>query len=170
MDPMSEYLARSVINARLAEADQQRLGRRLEDDRRAQRRTRRRLAVARWWHRIMGSRTARGASATLAVAASAAERRPSAELADRLDAAAHRIAELGTASERLLLEAMHVVVEASAPGTAAALVDPEGSEAARLRAFGLAHSHLVDELGPREHGWLLDILDGVRGERDGLVA
>jgi hypothetical protein len=170
MDPMSEHLARTIITARLADADQRRLGRAVEDGRRAERRTRRRLAVARWRQRIAARRTAHGASHTLAMAAAAPARQPSAELAGRLDAAAHRNAERGTASERPLLEAMHDVIAASAPGTAAALVDPDGSEASRLRAFGVAHTHLVDELGPCEHAWLLDVLDGGSRERAGLVA
>ena len=77
-----------------------------------------------------------------------------------LDEAAHRVAELGTGSERRLLEAMAEVAAASAPGAAAALVDPEGSEASRLRAFGVVHTHVLEVLGRREHAWLLDLLDG----------
>lgn len=170
MDPMSEYLARTIITARLAEADQRRQGRLFEDERRAQRRAGRRLTVARWWHRITDAQNARGANRMLAVAGPAFERLPSAEVAHRLDAAAHRIADLGTAAEPRLLEAMHDVIEATAPGTAAALIDPVGSEVARLRAFGMAHSLVVDELGPDEHAWLLDLLDNGARRRPGLVA
>jgi len=57
------------------------------------------------------------------------------------------------------------VAAPTAPGAAAALVDWDGSEASRLRAFGLLHSHLVDALGPRDHARLLDLLDG-RDEKD----
>ena len=170
MDPMSEYLARTIINARLADADQRRQGRRIEDERRARRRAGRRLAVARWWHRITDAQNARGGNRMLAVAGPAFERLPSAELAYRLDAAAHRIADLGTAAEPRLLEAMHEVIEAAAPGTAAALVDPVGSETARLRAFGMAHRFVVHELGPYDHAWLLEFLDDGGRRRPGLVA
>ena len=42
MDPMSEYLARAMIEARLASAHESRAGRRIEDERRAERRRERR--------------------------------------------------------------------------------------------------------------------------------
>ena len=86
-----------------------------------------------------------------------------AELAQVLEEAAHRVAEQGTSSERRLLEAMSEVAAQSAPGAAAALVDPDGSETSRLRAFGIVHTHLLEVLGPREHAWLLDLLDGAGG-------
>ena len=91
--------------------------------------------------------------------------RPSVELAQVLDEAAHRVAEQGTDSERRLLEAMADVAAQSAPGAAAALVDRDGTEVSRLRAFGLVHTHLLEALGPREHAWLLDLLDGGGGRR-----
>ena len=94
----------------------------------------------------------------LAVPAAAAFRPRSVELAQVLDRAAHRIAEDGTSTERRLLEAMSEVAARSAPGAAAALIDPHGTEVARLRAFGLLHTHLLQVLGPREHAWLLDLL------------
>ena len=53
----------------------------------------------------------------------------------------------------------------SAPGAAAALVDRDGTEVSRLRAFGLVHTHLLEALGPREHARLLDLLDGGDGAR-----
>ena len=97
----------------------------------------------------------------------APQRPPSVELADLLDEAAHRIAEWGTGSERRVLEAMADVAAPTAPGAAAALVDWDGSEASRLRAFGLLHSHLLEALGPRDHARLLDLLDGTDAEDDG---
>lgn len=87
----------------------------------------------------------------------------SVELAEVLDQAAHRVAEQGTSAERRLLEAMSGVIAQSAPGVAAALGDPDGTEISRLRAFGLAQTHLLEVLGPREHAWLLDLLDGEAG-------
>jgi len=82
----------------------------------------------------------------------------SVELARVLDRASHRVAEKGTAAERRLLAAMSEVAAQSAPGVAAALIDPEGTEISRLRAFGLMHTHLLEALGPREHVWLLELL------------
>ncbi len=58
---------------------------------------------------------------------------------------------------------MAEVSAATAAGASAALVDWAGTEASRLRAFGLVHGHVVEALGPREHAWLLDLLDGVDG-------
>ena len=157
MDAMSEYLARATIEARIAAAEAGRQGRQLERERRAERRRRVRLAVTRWWQR----RAARGHDlGSLALAVAAPERSPSVELAHVLDEAAHRIANWGTGSERRVMEAM---ADVAAP--TAALVDWDGSEASRLRAFGLLHSHLVDALGPRDHARLLDLLDG-RDEKD----
>jgi len=95
----------------------------------------------------------------LAAAAATPVRPPSVELVQVLEEAAHRVADLGTSSERRLLEAMSEVAAQSAPGAAAALVDRDGTEASRLRAFGFVHTHLVQALGPREHAWLLDLLD-----------
>src|SRR5262245_63141928 len=80
------------------------------------------------------------------------------ELAHLLEAAARRIAHEGTSAARGLLEAMSKVAEQTAPGTAAALLDRDGTEISRLRAFGLLHSHILNALGPREHAWLLDLL------------
>ena len=166
MDPMSEYLARVVIEARIAAAEEGRQGRWLEEERRAERRRRLRLAVTQWWQR----RTARGFDlGSLALAVAAPERLPSAELAHLLDETAHRIAECGTDSERRVLEAMADIAAPSAPGVAAALVDRAGSETARLRAFGLLHSHLLEVLGPCDHARLLDLLDGKDAEDDGEI-
>ena len=59
------------------------------------------------------------------------------------------------------------VAAPTAPGAAAALVDRDGTEASRLRAFGLLHSHVLEALGPRDHARLLDLLDGTDAEDDG---
>jgi hypothetical protein len=80
------------------------------------------------------------------------------ELAHMLDAAARRIADEGTSAAGGLLHAMSKVTEQTAPGAAAALVDRNGTEISRLRAFGLLHSHLLNALGPREHAWLLGLV------------
>ena len=99
----------------------------------------------------------------------APERQPTDTAARLLEEAAHRIADRGTSSERRLLEAMSAVAGPSAPAAAAALVDWDGTEISRLRAFGLVHAHVLNVLGPREHAWLLDLLDGGL-ERRRLVA
>ena len=157
MDPLSEHLARTMIEARNAAAEQRRPGRRIEQERRNRRRQARRELIARWWRRraVLGFDVG-----TLALALAAPRMVPAAELARRLDEAAHRIAEHGTSGERPLLEAMAQVAAESAPGAAAALVDRDGTEVSRQRAFGVVHAHLVTSLGPREHAWLLGLLDG----------
>ena len=76
MDPMSEHLARATIDARLVLAQERRQGRQIEDERRAERRRERRLAIARWWQ----SRFSRGpdvGARGLAAAAAAPVRPPS---------------------------------------------------------------------------------------------
>ena len=164
MDPMSEYLARATIEARIAAAEAGRQGRQLERERRAERRRRLRLAVTGWWRR----RATRGFDlGSLALAMAAPVRSPTVELAHVLDEAAHRIASQRTDAEHRLLGAVAEVAAPSEPGAAAALVDWDGSEASRLRAFGLLHSHLLGALGPRDHARLLDLLDGRESEDDG---
>ncbi|MEO6511672.1 MAG: hypothetical protein ABIO16_11820, partial [Nocardioides sp.] len=138
MDPMTEFLARSVIRQRIATADEGREGRRLERERREERRRGRAAMVARWRAARMRRRSSRAAR-TLESAP-----RPrlvpavqlAAEVSALLTAAAYRVDEDGTTSERPLLEALAEVSAASAAGTAAALVDWSGTEASRLRAFG----------------------------------
>jgi hypothetical protein len=170
MDPMSEYLARATINQRLASARELQRGLPLEEERRAERRRRRRQLFARWWRSWVENGQQVGAR-RLAAAAPSPARPPSVELAQLLEEAAHHIAERGTGSERRLLEAMSEVAAPSAPGAAAALVDRDGAEAARLRAFGQVHGHLMEALGPREHARLLDLLQDAGGvERTRRVA
>ena len=117
--------------------------------------------------RALGSRSSRLSAGDpgLAVPASEPFRPRSVELAQVLDRAAHRVAEEGTSAERCLLEAMAEVAAQSAPGVAAALTDPAGTETSRLRAFGLAHAHFLEALGLRERAWLLDLLDREAGVR-----
>jgi hypothetical protein len=170
VDPMSEYLARAAIQARTASAPRPRAGRRLERARRAERRRRRRLVAERWWRDRIAKGPETGSWRLLAVTPPP-DRSPSVELAQLLDDAAYRIAEHGTGSQRQLLEAMAEVATQSAPGAAGALADVSGSEASRLRAFGVVHTHVMEELGPREHAWLLDVVQRRRGlERQDRVA
>jgi hypothetical protein len=170
MDLTSAQLARLMIRTRLAEADERRLGHQIRTGKRDERRRRRRLALdARRQHRVQrraGSRRRR-----LTAVAAAPALTPSAEVAQILDLAARRVSELGTASEHALLQALADVVAPTAPGAAAALVDERGTEIARLRAFGLVHAHVIEELGPRQHARLLDLVGGRdRGAVPGRVA
>jgi hypothetical protein len=157
MDPMSAQLARLMIETRMAEAEQRRLAHRIRTDARAERSRRRRLALDTWRHRRARRRAAPGGRTLTAVGAAPAHD-PSLEVAQILDTAAHRVAELGTASEHDLLQALSMVTAPTAPGAAAALVDATGTETSRLRAFGLVHAHVIEELGPREHARLLDLV------------
>ena len=136
MDPMSEYLARATIEARIAAAAG-------SAARGGSSRGRDAPSAADG----TASRSPGGGSVETARGYDARQpggwpspspaRPPSVELAQLLEEAAHHIAERGTGSERRLLEAMAEVAAPSAPGAAAALVDRDGAEASRLRAFGL---------------------------------
>jgi hypothetical protein len=160
MDLMSAQLAQLMIKTRLAEADERRLDHQIRTGKREERRRRRRLALDAWrQHRAQRRAGCRRRRLT-AVAAAPALLPPSAEVAQLLDVAAHRVSELGTASEHALLQALSDVVAPTAPGAAAALVDERGTEISRLRAFGLVHAHVIEELGPRQHARLLDLVGG----------
>ena len=163
MDLMSAQLARLMIDARLAEGEERRVAHRIRADGRAERRRRLRLALDAWRQcRADGRAGSRGL--TLAAVAEAPQLDPYVEVAQILEAAAHRVSELGTTSEHTLLQALSIVTAPTAPGAAAALVDDTGTEISRLRAFGLVHAHVIEELGPREHAHLLELLGGRRGE------
>ncbi|MHA7296816.1 hypothetical protein [Pseudarthrobacter sp. MDT3-1] len=70
-----------------------------------------------------------------------------AELNTFITLTADRIVAEGTQRDRRTLEMMASAVQPFAPGAAAALNDWDGSEVARLRAFGIVHGVLVRELG-----------------------
>jgi hypothetical protein len=76
-------------------------------------------------------------------------RTTSTDLADLLATTAQRIADHGTRSESPTLTRLAAAARPLSPGAADALVDWEGSEVARLRAFGVVHGVLVRELGTR---------------------
>jgi hypothetical protein len=94
------------------------------------------------------------------------------EQLDRLLAqVALRIAEHGTAPDRAALHAVAYATRWLAPGAATALVDWQGSETARLRAFGLLHGVVLRGLDHDDHSWLLGRLRGRdAAEPDGRVA
>lgn len=84
---------------------------------------------------------------------------------------ADRVVELGTRDEAPALEALARAAGEASPGSAAALVDWDGSEIARLRAFGIVHGVVLRDLSPVQQAALLDGLGGsdehaLRGQRD----
>ena len=95
----------------------------------------------------------------------------SALLARLLEQVAQRVAERGTESEHLALHAVADVTRWLAPGAASALVDWEGAEPARLRAYGVLHGVVLRALDRDDHSWLVDRLRGTSAaELGGRVA
>lgn len=97
-------------------------------------------------------------------AALTAAPRPSAEavaaaVARLLDDVADRVVERGTGSERPALQAMADAARVVAPGAADALVDWEGSEAMRVRAFSVLHGVVLHVLGSEDQAWLQEQLE-----------
>lgn len=78
------------------------------------------------------------------------------ELEGVLDHVAERVVEHGTLTEARVLEAMADASQEACPGAAAALVDWNGSEIARLRAFGIVHGVVLEVLGPLGRSVLLE--------------
>lgn len=68
------------------------------------------------------------------------------ELMEILDRTADRIVSEGTHAESWTLHVMEAAARDLCPGAAAALIDWDGSEIARLRAFGIVHGTLLREL------------------------
>jgi hypothetical protein len=86
------------------------------------------------------------------------------DVARQLDAAlgvvALRVSERGTKSQAPILEAMSETANRASPGAAAALVDWNGTEVARLRAFGVVHGVVLDVLDPYDQAFLLGLFLG----------
>ena len=78
------------------------------------------------------------------------------ELERVLGRVAERVVEHGTLTEARVLQAMAAASQEACPGAAAALVDWNGSEIARLRAFGIVHGVVLEVLGPFGHSVLLE--------------
>lgn len=85
------------------------------------------------------------------------------DLADILDRTAIAVVESGTQSEMPLLTAMAIAAAPASPGAAAALVDWNSSEIARLRAFGIVHGVILFELSDADRSELFAALRGERG-------
>ena len=75
-----------------------------------------------------------------------------------LSQTAERIVERGTSAETATLCAMSSAAAHVSSGAAAALVDWAGSEAARLRAFGIVHGVILGDLTARDRSRLLSQL------------
>lgn len=82
------------------------------------------------------------------------------ELNELLNRTADHIVADGTHAESLTLQAMASAVLDVNRGAATALVDWNGSEIARLRAFGIVHGVLLRELGDSARAELLTHLLG----------
>lgn len=68
------------------------------------------------------------------------------DLNELLNGTADRVVAGGTYAEAWTLEVIASAAATLSPGAAAALVDWDGSEVARLRAFGIVHGVLLREL------------------------
>jgi hypothetical protein len=164
---MARDLAREHGRVMTAEARHRRLVKEARLARRALRRAEREENGS-WWRRRRGGPAA--AQPPLRPAPAPRSEDVSAALAVRLEALAERIAEGGTGTERVALRAVHDAVRWTAPGAAAALVDEDGSEPMRLRAFGVAHGVVLGVLGHEDQVWLLERLRGRSAERDDRAA
>ena len=144
MNSLQADLARAVVHTRRAEASRRRLATEAKSPRR--RTTRTPTTTAEWPQPIPITRHSRpGAPAVLDAL---------------MDLVAQRIAEHGTAAEARVLELVSAAVHRTNPGAAAALVDWNGAEIARLRAFGLVHGVVVTDLGAGAQSALLDQILG----------
>ena len=82
------------------------------------------------------------------------------ELDGALREVAVRLVERGTRSEVAVLEAIAAVARGTRPGAAAALVDWDGTEVARLRAFGDLHGAVLRLSDPYAQAYLLRLVLG----------
>ena len=168
MNSLHADLARAVIDARRAETSARRL---TTDTRRSRPRTTRAVPEREHGRWLRGLRR-RGSVGTDPASATPTPlprptlitRRTPPAAAVALDAmlalVAERIVEHGTATEARLLQHLSDAVSHAAPGAAAALVDWEGAEVARLRAFGVVHGVVLAGLAPRAQSSLLDDILG----------
>jgi hypothetical protein len=82
------------------------------------------------------------------------------ELMETLDRTADRIVADGSPSRSRTLQAMADATRDVCPGAAAALVDWNGAEIARLRAFGIVHGVVLRRLSANAQNHLLRQLTG----------
>jgi len=157
---MTRDVVRAMETQRAVDAQQRRLVGEARRARKAQRRAerdpagpRRRLPRLRW------SRLGVQTGTALTAAPRPAAEDVAAAVARLLDGVADRVLERGTGSERPALQAMADAVRVVAPGAADALVDWDGSEAMRVRAFSVLHGVVLHVLGSEDRAWLLEQLE-----------
>jgi hypothetical protein len=166
MNPQSEDLARTVTEARLAAARHRHLARLAKDTRHETRPVGRPLVRVGWWRRWSGRRLV-----LRTPSAAAAPGHGPAGIEGILDRTAQRVVADGTCAEAPVLRAMSVAARRVSPGAAAALVDWDGPEPARLRAFGIVHGIVLHSLDAPARQALLDQLRrAARDEVRGLAA
>jgi len=180
MDSLDQALVRAVIQARITQAGERRLADEATRDRRAARWAARRARadaptrqrrLPRWpWRRPAPTPERPAPAATTLRIAPPPAIPDEVELARLLADVAEKVAERGTGSQRRVLAEMAAATRSVAPGAAAALVDRDGSEVARLRAFGRLHGVVLNELTEPQQHRLLERLRGGRSERQALVA
>lgn len=81
-------------------------------------------------------------------------------LETRMNEMAHQVVEQGTESAREHLETIAAFITGRAPGAAAALIDWDGAEIVRARAFGRAAGVIINDLEVWEQNALVDELTG----------
>lgn len=155
MNSLHENLARALVEARLASARPRQLARQARSGRRDTRHTDRQVVPSRWWDRLLRRRPVGDTSPMMTTT-----RLGRVRLQTILDRTAERIVESGTRTESATLCAMSAATGHLSPGAAAALVDWDGSEPARLRAFGIVHGVALRDLGARDRSRLLTQLTG----------
>jgi hypothetical protein len=157
MSSMNRDLARAMVEQRRWSADQRRLAAPAGDVRRRARRGRH--AVRRRRSPGPSVRRLRRRLATLWLVQPPSRRRPDEEVRAELDGILRRVAEsvveCGTVNERRVLALLATAASQASPGAAAALVDWDGAEIARLRAFGIVHGVVLDTLHRSDRLWLL---------------
>lgn len=155
MNSLHDDLAHALIHARLASARQRQLAREARKGRREARRAERPVVPDGGWGRWLRRRPVDDESPTVPTTQPGGRR-----LESILDQTAERIVESGTRTEAATLCAMSAATRHLSPGAAAALVDWDGSEPARLRAFGIVHGVVLRDLGARGRSRLLAQLRG----------
>lgn len=86
-------------------------------------------------------------------------------LRDTLASTAERIASHGTHSERSVLEDVAIAARSMCPGASAALVDWNGSEIMRLRAFSVVHRVLLREIATADLRGVVPLTDAASAAR-----
>ena len=151
MNVQYEDLARAMVEERLASAQRRQVAVQAGRARSAERRA----VASRWWRRLLRRRPVGDASPAVTTPGPGPV-----GLETMLDRTAQRIVEDGTRAESATLRAMSEATGHLSPGAAAALVDWDGSEPARLRAFGIVHGVILRDLSARDRSRLLARLIG----------